>query len=814
MAFEVTRQELLKQANDLLQQYKKNRDPELKAQEIRIRKIVADLDSSSTLGSQNLQQTTDLGATTTNAIDTGGITTDYVQLDTAATPTLTPGMFSWNAQEGTANLRLLGNNVTLYVGQQEYARVVNKTSPLVNLLKSNYQVVKVTGATGQRLSIKLARADSDLNSASTLGLVAENIGGNQEGFIVTNGLIRDINTTGALQGETWNDGDTLYLSGTTFGQLTNIKPSAPIHTVIIGFVEYAHNNHGKIFVKIDNGYELNELHNVNITEPVANGSILRYNAVGGYWNEYSGYTGNIIAGGFDLSFQNGILTSAVLVDLDALAFITAAEITNVTQQSAIKTLVADLKGYGLWTKMRAIYPFVGGTVSSHRWNLKDPRDLNAAFRLVFSGGGTHASTGWTPNGVNAYSNTFFTANTLSSTSAHLSFYSRTDTAAGDKCEIGGVDSNGFEADILVKHTANLAYPILGFTQYPSVSNTNSQGFYIARRNDGTNVILDKNGNKILTALQTPSLPNLQIYIGAQNRFNTSIVRYSDRECAFASIGDGLTDTEAANLYIAVQKYQTTLGRHVGVPIVADADAQAFLNAAEITNITQANAINKLVTDLKGYGLWTKMRAIYPFVGGTASSHRWNLKDPRDLDAAFRLNFFGGWTHSSDGALPNGTNAGASTFFTPSGTLSQNSIHLSYYSRTNNTANGIEIGAFGPTASTQLQIMINSSNNNLDAANNNATSISRSWNTDGLFLVSRTSSTEYASFRNSTKIITRSVASNGNVNRSIWIGGRNNDGIYTNRQCAFASIGDGLTDAEAANLYTAVQEYQVALSRNV
>jgi len=308
MSFEITRQELLKQANELLRKYNLTLDPEAKAQEVRARRIVADLETLAGLGSQTLQDITDNGATTTHAIDTGGITTDYVQLDTAATPTLAPGMFSWNAQEGTANLRLLGNNVTLYVGQQEYARVVNKTTPLVNLLQSNYQVVKIAGATGQRLSIKLARADSDINSASTLGLVAENINGNQEGFIVTNGLVREIDTTGALQGETWNDGDTLYLSGTTYGQLTNIKPSAPTHTVIIGFVEYAHNNHGKIFVKVDNGYELNELHNVNITEPVADGSILRFDAVNGYWHEYSGYTGNVPVGPMTLIFQNGILT--------------------------------------------------------------------------------------------------------------------------------------------------------------------------------------------------------------------------------------------------------------------------------------------------------------------------------------------------------------------------------------------------------------------------------------------------------------------------------------------------------------------------
>ena len=281
-----------------------------KQREVYLRRLAVNFtDFSTDVQDQNLQDVTDNGSTTTNPIDTGGITTDYVQLDTAATPTLAPGMFSWNPQEGTANLRLLGNNVTLYVGQQEYARIVNKTSPLVNLLASNYQVVKVTGATGQRLSVRLARADNDLNSASTLGLVAENINGNQEGFIVTNGLIREINTTGSLQGETWNDGDTLYLSGTTFGQLTNIKPSAPTHTVIIGFVEYAHINHGKIFVKVDNGYEINELHNVNITEPVPDGSILRFDSANNYWYNYTGWSGNVPVGAVTLTFENGILTN-------------------------------------------------------------------------------------------------------------------------------------------------------------------------------------------------------------------------------------------------------------------------------------------------------------------------------------------------------------------------------------------------------------------------------------------------------------------------------------------------------------------------
>lgn len=159
-------------------------------------------------------------------------------------------------------------------------KVVNKTTPAVTLSKAAYQVCLISGAQGQRLAVKLAKADNDANSAGTLGIASETILINQEGFITSVGLIEDINTTGSLQGETWADGDILYLSPTTFGAITNIKPVAPNHTVIVGYVEYAHAVHGKIYVKIDNGYELDELHNVAITSP-QKGNTLEYN--GSIW---------------------------------------------------------------------------------------------------------------------------------------------------------------------------------------------------------------------------------------------------------------------------------------------------------------------------------------------------------------------------------------------------------------------------------------------------------------------------------------------------------------------------------------------------
>jgi hypothetical protein len=209
-----------------------------------------------------------------NGNDIGKVSVINFSISSSANPS--QGGLGWNTSLGTLDLGLAGGNTISNVGQHLHARVVNKTTPLVNLTKAGYQVVIVAGATGQRLSVKLAKADNDANSAGTLGVVCENIAGNAEGFICSVGNLTNINTTGSLQGETWNDGDSLYLSPTTFGAITNVKPSAPFHEVRLGYVEYAHAVNGKIYVKIDNGYELDELHNVSITS-AAKGDFLEYN---------------------------------------------------------------------------------------------------------------------------------------------------------------------------------------------------------------------------------------------------------------------------------------------------------------------------------------------------------------------------------------------------------------------------------------------------------------------------------------------------------------------------------------------------------
>ena len=187
--------------------------------------------------------------------------------------------------DGTTQLQNLTFKGIAQQTELVVATVVNNTG--VNLLASNYQAVKVSTAQGQRLAVDFAQANNDNNSADTIGIVRQNINNNQEGEVVILGTISEVNTTGSLQGETWADGDILYLSPTVAGRITKVKPNGLTgHMVVIGYVEYAHANHGKIYVKIQNGYELEELHNtadVTYSTPIDADSLLIKDSTASLW---------------------------------------------------------------------------------------------------------------------------------------------------------------------------------------------------------------------------------------------------------------------------------------------------------------------------------------------------------------------------------------------------------------------------------------------------------------------------------------------------------------------------------------------------
>lgn len=277
--------------------------------------------------------------------------------------------------------------------------------------------------------------------------------------------------------------------------------------------------------------------------------------------------------GTDINFKNhlgrtyGTRIGLPAFDPDAQAFITAAAITDPTQQLAIDNLVKGLKSDNIWTKMKAIYPFVGGTASTHKWNLKDPRDLDAAFRLVFNGGWTHSSNGATPNGVNGYADTKLNDSSLTPNSSHISYYSRTNVSPTNTYEIGLY--NGTKGIWFALRNSSLGSVFTGgifqtgASGEVSVSNLDSTGFYLGGKNGSTTVKFYKNGTSVASAAKADTTAtNTSVYLAALNQNGTPAFGFSTKQCAFSTIGDGLTDTEAANLYTRVQAYQTALNRQI------------------------------------------------------------------------------------------------------------------------------------------------------------------------------------------------------------------------------------------------------------
>jgi len=218
---------------------------------------------------------------------TGGISSpDFIQFDTGATVTNAVGKLYWDATQETLTVGLTAD-IAADIGQTLYAYVTNAES--VTITKG--QAVYMYAAQGDRVSVKLASNSGDATSAKTLGLCAEDIGANQTGMVLCQGVQDGLNL-GA-----YSPGDTLYL-GATAGTLTSTKPYAPNHLVYIGVVERANNGNGRLYVRVQNGYELDELHNVSAQNPT-NGQTLIYNESTSLWEKHT------LTAGTGISVSNG-----------------------------------------------------------------------------------------------------------------------------------------------------------------------------------------------------------------------------------------------------------------------------------------------------------------------------------------------------------------------------------------------------------------------------------------------------------------------------------------------------------------------------
>jgi len=252
--------------------------------------------------------------------------------------------------------------------------------------------------------------------------------------------------------------------------------------------------------------------------------------------------------------SNGIIASQIAsFDADALAFferVTAAGGTlSATEKIATNQLVLDLKANSLWTPMKAIYPMVGASAAACAQNLK-----SSSFTGTFTSGWTFASTGVTPNGTSAYFDTGLNGRTSLNNLRHFSMYNNQNTSG--IIHIGSLDNINGEQD----------YIGLGSFQ---IWRLNNKGSSIGRSSTSKGLWIAKNSLTTVDLLYNNSL--LSSVVGVTT--NTANVNYylatgplgsnfSSTSYAFASIGDGLTDTQASNFYTAVQAFQTTLSRQV------------------------------------------------------------------------------------------------------------------------------------------------------------------------------------------------------------------------------------------------------------
>lgn len=201
---------------------------------------------------------------------TGAVSLTYTDVNAIGSITSTDGSVTVSTASGVADLSVAVAASTTNV----ICQVRNTTG--ATLTKGT--VVYISGATGQLPTVSKAIATGDSTSAQTLGVMSADLANNSTGYVTIIGLVTDVDTSA------YTDGAQLYLSPTTAGTYTTTKPYAPDHLVYVAVVEYAHAIHGKLFVKVQNGYELDELHNVSAQSP-SNGQTIVYNSTTSLWEK-------------------------------------------------------------------------------------------------------------------------------------------------------------------------------------------------------------------------------------------------------------------------------------------------------------------------------------------------------------------------------------------------------------------------------------------------------------------------------------------------------------------------------------------------
>ena len=529
------------------------------------------------------------------------------------------------------------------------------------------------------------------------------------------------------------------------------------------------------------------------------------------------------------------------IDPNAAAFLAATGITDPTISSAINTLVVDLKTAGLWNYFYAIWPMVGGTATTCKYNLVDPADTDAAFRLTFAGGMAFNDYGIVGNGSNSYAETHWSLGTDLTDYSSLSWglYCLDNKATVQNyinfvCSVAdNTYTNPTSASIDLGANSNYAF-------YDPGSESNRQGgssgdpqgliwidqiSYTSRklyRND--TAFFSNNYDNSATA----SDKNYRTFtIGCQTSGNLGFTYSTANTYSFGFAADGIPYADATTFYNIVETFQTTLGRSVSQ---VDQDVLNYVNQISRTGATltsaETSAINTLVSDMKFEGIWSKMHVVYPYIGGSSAAFKYNLINPVDSDVAFRATFYGPFNFTSSGLVGTGINY-VDTHFTLADFSSPQILSVGSY-----VLNNVPVDAIGqvipytveypwggsgpyPTYSSFLNLGLGT---NLGLIDPGAEDYRTTWappaNTYGMNAWNNPSFTSHRVYLNKTLIGNGTTNSSGaNTTTNPFKVGRNIS-YETKQTIAFSFIGDALTEAEYFDYVDIVQAFQTAFGRQV